>query len=77
MIDIHGLEFKDYRKKPVVIQAAQIFEAFEIPTKEGLMHGSPGDYLIIGVEGEMYPCKPTIFEKTYEAVDEPLPLPDV
>jgi hypothetical protein len=41
-----------------------------IHTLEGDMHLSRGDWLIQGVEGEFYPCKPDIFEKTYEAVDE-------
>lgn len=37
-----------------------------IPTLEGVMEASEGDYIIKGVEGEFYPCKPSIFEKTYE-----------
>lgn len=41
-----------------------------IPTLEGVMTASPGDYIIRGVQGEFYPCKPDIFEQTYEAVDE-------
>lgn len=41
-----------------------------IETLEGLMHASVGDYIIKGVNGEFYPCKPDIFEKTYERVDE-------
>ena len=40
-----------------------------IRTLEGRMRTSPGDYIICGVAGEIYPCKPDIFEKTYEAVD--------
>jgi hypothetical protein len=40
-----------------------------IKTKEGSMHVSRGDWIICGVEGEFYPCKPSIFEKTYESVD--------
>ncbi|MGG7215298.1 hypothetical protein ACQPUY_17090 [Clostridium nigeriense] len=40
-----------------------------IPTLEGEMKCSLGDYLIKGVNGEFYPCKPDIFEKTYELVD--------
>lgn len=36
---------------------------------EGDMHVSVGDYVICGVNGELYPCKPDIFEKTYEAVE--------
>jgi hypothetical protein len=41
-----------------------------INTLEGDMVASPGDYIICGVEGEFYPCKPAIFEATYEPVDE-------
>ena len=41
---------------------------FSIPTLEGLMHVSVGDYVIKGVQGEFYPCKPDIFEQTYEPV---------
>ena len=49
-------------------------EVFEIKPKEGLIihtlegdhHASPGDYIIKGVNGEFYPCKPDIFAKTYD-----------
>ena len=49
-------------------------EAFEIIPRVGLVihtlegdhHASPGDYIIKGVNREFYPCKPDIFEKTYE-----------
>lgn len=41
-----------------------------IKTLEGVMFISPGDYIITGVQGERYPCKPDIFEVTYERVDE-------
>lgn len=37
-----------------------------INTLEGKMYISPGDYIITGVKGERYPCKPDIFESTYE-----------
>ncbi|WP_204664866.1 hypothetical protein [Dyadobacter sandarakinus] len=37
-----------------------------IPTLEGVMEASLGDWIIRGVNGEFYPCKPDIFEKTYE-----------
>jgi hypothetical protein len=39
-----------------------------IHTLEGNMIASRGDYIIQGVNGEIYPCKPDIFEKTYELV---------
>jgi hypothetical protein len=38
----------------------------EIKTLEGIMRGNCGDYIIKGVQGEIYPCKPDIFEMTYE-----------
>ena len=38
-----------------------------IHTLEGDHHASPGDYIIKGVNGEFYPCKPDIFAKTYES----------
>jgi hypothetical protein len=41
----------------------------QIDTLEGTMLASPGDWIIKGVSGEFYPCKPDIFEQTYEAVD--------
>ena len=39
-----------------------------IHTLEGDHHVTVGDYVIQGINGELYPCKPDIFEKTYEAV---------
>lgn len=42
----------------------------EIDTLEGPMTASPGDWVIRGVKGEFYPCKPDIFDATYEAVNE-------
>ena len=41
-----------------------------IPTLEGDMKASPGDWIIKGVNGEYYPCKPDIFEQTYELVEQ-------
>lgn len=42
----------------------------KIETLEGTMKASVGDYIIKGVNGEFYPCKPDIFEKTYERVTD-------
>jgi hypothetical protein len=39
-----------------------------IGTREGEMCAGPGDWLIRGVKGEVYPCKPDIFAETYESV---------
>jgi len=45
-------------------------DPFIINTLEGEMTVSPGDWIIQGVQGELYPCKPDIFEETYDAVVE-------
>lgn len=44
-------------------------QTFYIETLEGNMKVSPGDWIIKGVNGEFYPCKPDIFEKTYELAE--------
>ncbi len=41
-----------------------------IPTLEGTHEARKGDYIIQGIKGELYPCKPDIFEATYEKVEE-------
>ncbi len=71
-----------YRKKPVVIEATQWFKMGDHPavrnsvtgygaidTLEGVHTVTPGDWIITGVKGEHYPCKPDIFEMTYEVVE--------
>lgn len=85
---------KQYRKKPIVIEAAQydgdnefdikdwaqgvITSPFtygknppnlEIKTLEGVMQANVGDWIIKGVKGEFYPCKPDVFAATYEPVE--------
>lgn len=42
----------------------------KIQTLEGTMEANIGDYIIKGVKGEVYPCKPDIFEMTYEEVGD-------
>lgn len=63
-----------YRKKPVVIEAYQCEKEETIHTLEGDMLASVGDFVIIGLRGEKYPCKPDIFWKTYERVPDDTPL---
>ena len=63
-------KIKKYRKKPVVIEAYQTDEVMYIETLEGVLKADIGDYIITGVRGEQYPCKPDIFEATYEEVEE-------
>lgn len=48
---------------------ASVAADVKIKTLEGEMRASVGDYIIKGVKGEFYPCKPDIFEKTYELVE--------
>lgn len=50
-------------------------EGFRIVTLEGTMLAAKGDWIIRGVKGELYPCKPDIFEATYEPVSAPPPSP--
>lgn len=47
-----------------------------IRTLEGEMRADPGDWIIRGVKGEFYPCKPDIFAATYEAVEDDTSLPE-
>lgn len=72
-----------YRKKTVVIEATQWFKHGDHPmvmkhfdsdmgyidTLEGMHMVTPGDYIITGVKGERYPCRPDIFAMTYEEAE--------
>ena len=58
-----------YRKKPVIVEAYQTDTSITIHTLEGDLKGEKGDWIITGLRGEQYPCKPDIFEETYEAVE--------
>ena len=85
----NGEEMRQFRKKPVVIEAMQFTHETKdqvmnfvrcncyadwefdnpilvIETLEGDMITRFGDWVIKGVNDEFYPCKPDIFEKTYE-----------
>jgi hypothetical protein len=47
-------------------------DALRIETLEGTMRANVGDWIIRGIKGELYPCKPDIFEATYEPAPSPL-----
>lgn len=49
----------------------EAFDNCDITTLEGVMHAQRGDWIIRGVKGELYPCKPDIFALTYEAANSP------
>ncbi len=59
---------RKFRKKPAVVEAFQTDKELVIHTLEGDMKADAGDWIITGVHGEQYPCKPDIFEETYEPV---------
>lgn len=63
--EIPDYTFRQAVKKPVPVRCIQINEPFEVQTMEGMMRGKAGDYLIIGIRGEMYPCDQSIFKETY------------
>jgi hypothetical protein len=50
-----------------------IQRAAYVPTLEGTMKARIGDWIIRGVQGELYPCKPDIFAATYDPVEETAP----
>lgn len=60
------LNFVKAIKKPIAIKCAQINEPFMVKTMEGELQGKKGDWLMIGINGEMYPCDNEIFKKTYD-----------
>lgn len=62
------VRFEKFRKIPVVIEAYQTDVEMEIETLEGTMKADKGDWIIKGVKGELYPCKPDVFAMTYEKV---------
>ena len=56
-LDKHGVE--NYHDRGLIIK-----------TLEGDMRADPGDWIIKGVQGEFYPCKPDIFQQTYDEVEQ-------
>lgn len=64
------IKVKKFRKKPVVVEAYQTDKVMIIHTLEGDMTAQIGDWIITGLRGEQYPCKPDIFEKSYELVED-------
>lgn len=58
-----------FRKESIVVDAFQTPVDLVVHTWEGDMRASAGDWIITGVAGEVYPCKPEIFAETYEPVE--------
>lgn len=61
-------KFEKFEKIPLVIEAYQTDKEVFIETLEGTMKADKGDWIIKGVKGELYPCKPDVFEMTYKKV---------
>lgn len=60
-----------YDKKKISPGIIYVGKMPYVETLEGRMFVTPGDWIITGVQGEHYPCKPDIFEMTYEPVVQP------
>lgn len=60
-----GYEVESFSQPPM-----RTVSGLKIKTLEGTMQANFGDWIIKGVQGEYYPCKPDIFEKTYDLVSE-------
>ena len=67
----------DMGNEPLVMEAhimwpqwVHNYGDFQIDTLEGKMTASVGDYIIKGIKGEFYACKPDVFEQTYDPVEE-------
>ncbi len=64
--EIPELTFKEAIKKPIPIRCVQINEPFEVETLEGTLSAKAGDWLMVGINGEMYAIDQEIFQKTYD-----------
>lgn len=64
----YDIEAMASRSKIGILETCE--QGIKIPTLDCVMIASPGDWVILGVKGELYPCKPNVFEVTYEAVDD-------
>lgn len=64
------LELNEWSNHQVKVDIRSHSNKVVIPTLEGGMEVSLGDYVIKGIQGEFYPCKPDIFEATYEKANE-------
>ena len=61
-----NLKIHKYKKRQIIIRAVKLKEKMEIKTREGILMGYKGDYLIEGIKGEIYPCGREIFNETYD-----------
>ena len=55
-------------KKPIPVYVCQMAESFQVETLEGIMTGKAGDWLMIDVNGKVYPCADDVFKKSYDLI---------
>lgn len=66
----NAIKIWDWADKPHHVDGDYGKKYLLIDTLEGTMRAEKGDYIIKGVQGEVYPCKPGIFKQTYERVGD-------
>ena len=72
-VQIKAAMFTDDHPNPEHLRGARfdpLLQCVWIQTLEGKMRGDLGDWIIRGVKGELYPCKPDVFALTYEPVED-------
>ena len=70
---IEAVQWFEMGDHPEVVEEPKSPTGFAIKTLENTetgQHVTPGDWIITGVQGENYPCKPDVFEQTYEPYEE-------
>ena len=70
-VEIDAIQFNGINQSQICEFAGDVtidWDSVHIHTLEGTMRADVGDWIVKGVKGEFYPCKPDIFEATYEAV---------
>lgn len=66
MKEFHGSKLNYENAEEAALNSGKLF----VVTLEGIMEASNKDWIIKGINGEFYPCKPDIFEKTYDIVND-------
>lgn len=76
MTDAEDQRWRPCRKKPCVVHVRDAVPGEEVFTREGLTIAKDDDLVMRGIDGEVYPIGRSIFERTYDLVDEPRPTVD-
>ena len=68
--DMDEMDWKPFHRKSRTVRAAKLSRAVKVGTLKGVKLGDVGDWLIEGIEGELYFCPPNTFAATYETLEE-------